>query len=154
MAQRPSFDMTKLSTADKILLGGSLLLFIDSFLRWQQVCGPSVLGLGKFCVGASAWNGNAGFAGVIMSLLALVLFLALGATILGVSMPSTIPVPTALAALTGGTVLFGLIKFIFAVTNHGAYGAWVGIILLIAIAYGGYMKMQEAKAIPGPGPIG
>ncbi len=147
MEQRPSFDMTKLSTADKILLGGSLLLFIDSFLHWQQVCTPKVLGL-RFCGSASAWGGNGSFAGVLMALLALVLFLVVGASAMGVAMPN-VPVSTVTAALTGLTVLFGVIKFLIAVTKHGSYGAWIGLILLIAIAYGGYMKMQEANARPG-----
>jgi hypothetical protein len=146
MAQRPSFDMTKLSTADKILLGGSLLLFIDSFLRWQQVCGTILIT--KFCVGASGWSGNGSFAGVLMAILALLLFVFVGAAALGVSMPS-VPVSTVMTALTAGTVLFGLIKFLFAITNHGAYGAWIGLILVIALAYGGYMKMQESNAMPG-----
>jgi hypothetical protein len=147
MAQRPSFDMTRLSTADKILLGGSLLLFIDSFLNWQRAC-ASVLGVKVFCGSANAWSGNGSFAGVLMAILALLLFVVVGAAAAGLSMPN-IPVSTVTAALTGGTVLFGLIKFLFAVTKHGAYGAWIGLILVIALAYGGYMKMQESNAIPG-----
>jgi hypothetical protein len=147
MEQRPSFDMTKLSTADKILLGGSLLLIIDSFLNWQRVC-FSVVGVNVGCGTANAWGGNGSFAGVIMALGAILLFLVVGATAMGIAM-GTIPVATVTAALTAGTVIFGLIKFLFAVTNHGAYGAWIGLILLIAIAYGGYMKMQEGNLRPG-----
>ena len=63
MAQRPSFDMTKLSTADKILAGGSLLLFIDTFLSWQKI---SIFSW-------TAWGGSGSFAGVLMGLLALLL---------------------------------------------------------------------------------
>lgn len=147
MAQRPSFDMTKLSTADKILLGGSLLLFIDSFLAWQRVC-VSVVGVRIGCASANAWSGNGSFAGVLMAILALLLFLAVGATVMGIAMPN-VPVATVNAVLTAGTVLFGLIKFILAVTNHGGFGAWIGLILLIALAYGGYMKMQEGNVRPG-----
>ena len=147
MEQRPSFDMTKLSTADKILLGGSLLLFIDSFLAWQRVC-VSVVGVRIGCASANAWSGNGSFAGVLMAILALLLFLAVGATAMGIAMPN-VPVATVNAVLTGGTVLFGVIKFILAVTNHGGYGAWIGLILLIALAYGGYMKMQEGNVRPG-----
>jgi hypothetical protein len=147
MAERPSFDMTKLSTADKILLGGSLLLFIDSFLNWQRVC-VSVVGVRIGCASANAWSGNGSFAGVLMAILALLLFLAVGATAMGIAMPN-VPVSTVNTALVAGTVLFGLIKFILAVTNHGAFGAWVGLILVLALAYGGYMKMQEGSARPG-----
>ena len=38
------FDMSKMSTAEKLLAGGSILLLIDSFLPWQQVCASDVLG--------------------------------------------------------------------------------------------------------------
>src|SRR2546422_598115 len=55
MSQRPGFDLAKLSAADRMLVGGSLLLFIDSFLNWQRVCGPKVLGLNTFCATANAW---------------------------------------------------------------------------------------------------
>jgi hypothetical protein len=150
MAQRPSFDMAKLTTADKILLGGALLLFIDSFLSWQRVCTPSAVSaiIGKICVGASAWGGNGGFAGVLMAIFALLLLAGSVAMLSGVNLPVTLPMSTVLAGLTGGTVLFGVIKFLFVVANHAALGAWIGLILILAVAYGGYMKMQEQKAIP------
>ena len=32
-----SFDMSKMSTAEKLLAGGSILLLIDSFFPWQFV---------------------------------------------------------------------------------------------------------------------
>jgi hypothetical protein len=104
-----------------------------------------------FCGSANAWSGNGSFAGVLMSLLAILLFLMVGAAATGVGM-GNLPVGTATAAVTGLTVLFGIIKFLFAVTKQGAYGAWIGLILLLAIAYGGYMKMQEANVRPGQTP--
>jgi hypothetical protein len=151
MAQRPSFDTSKLSTADKILAGASLLLFIDSFLSWQKVCGPkeisAILGISN-CATASAWGGDGAFAGVLMALLSLLLLAGTVAMMMGFELPLTLPTSTVMAGLTAGTVLFGIIKFLFAVANHPALGAWIGLILLIALAYGGYMKMQEQKAIP------
>jgi hypothetical protein len=148
MAQRSSFDMAKLTTADKILAGGSLLLFIDSFLAWQKVCGPKILGLNSICGSANAWGGSGSFAGVLMSLLALLLLAGTIAVVGGLTLPVTIPTSTVLSGLTAGTVLFGVIKFLFVVGNHGALGAWIGLILILAVAYGGYMKMQEQKAVP------
>lgn len=153
MAQRPSFDMTKLSTADKILAGGALLLFLDSLiLHWQSVCAPKVtvgnISLGGQCVGWSAWSGSGSFAGILMGLFALLLLAATIAVISGMSLPLTIPTSTVLSGLTAGTVLFGIIKFLFVVGNHAGIGAWIGLILILVVAYGGYMKMQEQKVIP------
>jgi len=142
MAQRPSFDLTKVSTADKILLGGSLLMFIDSFLPWQRVC----LGILGICPSANAWGGNGSFFGVMLGLFTIALLIGQIMTVAGVAMPPGVPVSTVLAGLTFGTVLFALIKFLIVVGKSGSYGAWIGLILAIAIAYGGYMKMQEGKA--------
>ncbi len=154
MAQRPSFDLTRVPTADKILASGAFLLFIDSLLKWQTPC-AKFQSLGKICAGsANAWGGNASFAGILMALFALLLFIGEFMVIGGVTMPPTVSVPTVMAGLTAGTVLFGIIKFLFVVANKPSYGAWIGLIILLAIAYGGYMKMQEAKIVSPPGDSG
>src|SRR5437868_2460577 len=60
------FDMASMSLADKLLLGGAVLLVIDIFMPWQGVCanlGP--IG-GNFCVNVKATSGDAGFLGVLM----------------------------------------------------------------------------------------
>jgi hypothetical protein len=143
MAQRPSFDMSRVSTADRIIIGGALLLFIDTFLAWQRLC------IGSICDGNRiAWNGDGAFAGVLMGFFAILLIAGQVTMATGGSLPVTIPMSTVMAGLTVGTLLFGLIKFLLVVPNHAKYGAWIGLILLLAIAYGGYMKMQEQKAIP------
>jgi hypothetical protein len=144
MAQRPSFDLTRVSTADKILLGGSLLMFIDSFLPWQRVC----LGILGICPSANAWGGNGSFFGVMLGLFTIALLIGQIMNVAGVAMPPGVPVSTVLAGLTFGTVLFALLKFLIVIGKSGSYGAWIGLILAIVIAYGGYMKMQEGKATP------
>jgi len=152
MSQRPSFDVSKLSTPDKILGGGAVLLFLESLIfPWQRVCVDLGL-LGRTCGGSSnAWGGSGSFVGVLMGLCALLLVVGMVMTLAGVAMPEGVPVPTVMTALTAGAVIFGLIKFLIAVTNHGAYGAWMGLIFILVVAYGGYMKMQEGKAMPSSG---
>jgi hypothetical protein len=150
MAQGPSFDMSKFSTADKILAGGSLLLLIDSFLPWQRAC-LQVTVLNQTvggCATRNAWGGDGAFAGVLMGLLAILLLAGIIAVAAGVSLPVTLPIPTVLSGLTAGVVLFGIIKFLLVVGNHAGFGAWIGLILILVVAYGGYMKMQEQKAVP------
>ena len=146
MGQRPSFDLTKVSTADKILLGGSLLMFIDTLLPWQRVC-VGILGI---CPSANAWGGNGSFAGVLLGLLTIALLIAEVLLVAGVAMPPGVPLPSVITGVTFGTVLFALIKFLIVIGNSGSYGAWIGLILAIAIAYGGFMKMQEGKAVSPP----
>ena len=148
MSQRPGFDLAKLSAADRMLVGGSLLLFIDSFLNWQRVCGPKVLGLNTFCATANAWGGNGSFAGVLMALLALVLAVGGVLMAMGVAMPPNVPVSPVITGVTAGTVLFGIIKFLIVVSNHAAVGAWIGLILILVVAAGGYLRMQAERVAP------
>ncbi len=59
--------------------------------------------------------------------------------------------PSKLAAYLGfGVVVFGLIKFLLAVTNDPALFAYVGLVLVLAIGYGAWMKFQEPETAPPP----
>lgn len=154
MAQRSSFNVSKLSSADKILLGAAVLLLIDSFIPWQRVCVPGVdIGkthVGGFCGSASMWSGSGSFLGVLTGIFLIVLIAWLGANAAGMSMQVGMPASSVTSILVAGTVLFGIIKFFLSAFNHGWLGAWIGLILLLGIAYGGYMKMQEPSATAAP----
>ena len=151
MAQRPSFDLNRVATADKILAGGAALFIIDSFLPWQRVC-VAVFGPVKVCGSASMWGGNASWAGVIAGILAILLLVGVILEVTSVQMPAEMPVANIMAGLTLGTVVFGLLKFILIITKDAFVFAYIGLVLLVAIAYGGYMKMQEPKAAPAAPP--
>src|SRR5439155_3918187 len=111
MAQRPTFDMSKLTTADRILLGAGALFFIDTFLRWQKFfCIKSVFISG--CATASAWNGNGGFAGVLAALFSLALIAWIVLHVAGVNLEFGVAASTIASVLVLGTVLFALIKFL------------------------------------------
>lgn len=150
---KQGFDMSKMSMASKIVLGGGILLLIDSFLQWQRVCfdlGP----LGSQCAGAGGWSGDGGFAGVIMGLLLIVMLVWEGIQVAGVPVNLSIGVsPSKLTAYLGfGAAAFGILKFILAVTNNGSIFAWVGLVLIIVVAYGSWMKFQEPATAPSPPP--
>lgn len=149
MAQRPSIDMSRLSTADKILLGGAALFLIDSFLPWQRVC-LEVGGVSGGCFSASAWGGDASWAGVLAGLLAILLLAAGISGLAGVAMPPTMPMQTIISWLAFGTALFAVLKFLLVVTQEGYFFAYIGVVIALAIAYGGWMKMQEARVLPPP----
>lgn len=157
--EKPSggFDMANMSMASKIILGGGILLLIDSFLSWQKVCVSDVLGglggISDFCVKANAWGGSGGWAGLLMGILLIVLLAWEAVQLSNMQMNLSIGVtPSQGSAYLGfAVVAFGLLKFILAVTNEPALFAWVGLVLLIVIAYGSWMKFQEpagASATP------
>jgi hypothetical protein len=149
MAQRPSFDMSRLSTADKILLGGSALFFIDTLLPWQRAC-LDIEGLVSACDSANAWGGSGAWAGVIAGLLAILLLAAGVAALLAVAMPPTMPMPMIMSWLALGAAAFGVLKFLLVIGNSAYLFAYLGLIIALGLAYGGWMKMQEAKVLPPP----
>ncbi len=156
MEKSGGFDMSKMSIASKIILGAGVLLLIDSFLSWQKVCVSDVLGgiagVGDFCVKANAWGGSGGWAGLIMGILLIALLAWEGMQAANMQMNLSIGVtPSKLAAYLGfGVVVFGLIKFLIAVTNEPALFAFVGLILILAVGYGAWMKFQEPETAAPP----
>src|SRR5690242_9450570 len=157
--QRPGFNFGALSTATKILLIASVVALINSFIPWWQhvsVCGA--LGNNPFGIkcsaGFSALGGSASWAGVLMfigliALIAWELMLALG-TLRTANLP--MPQNQITLIIVGVVVVFGLLKFLLALS--GVFiGAFIGLICLIAIGYGGWMQYQE-PAVVGPPPGG
>jgi len=151
MEKSGGFDMAKVTMASKIVMVAGILLLVDSFLSWQKVCIEGTV-LGDICGSASAWGGNGSWAGVIMGILLIVLVIWEGIQLANMPMNLSIGVtPSQGTAYLGFAVaVFGLLKFIMAVTNHGALGAWIGLILILAIAYGSWMKLQEPEAAAPP----
>ena len=145
------FDMSKMSTAEKLLAGGSILLLIVSFFPWQRVCidlgGLEDLIGGENCGSASMWSGSGGWAGVIAGLLAIAL-IVVGILSMTGSMANMNMGSMSADKITGflglGVAGFGLLKFLLVLTNEVGWAAFVGLVLLAAIAYGAWMKVQSS----------
>ncbi len=74
MAEKPSFNMSKVSPADKLILGGAGVYFIWSFFKvWYGYNGPGSEFLGRLGVSGkiNGWHGPTSFA-VILAIIALV----------------------------------------------------------------------------------
>jgi hypothetical protein len=153
MAGARMLNVSNLHPADRVLLGASLLLVIDSFLAWQRNLG----------VTSNAWTGTVAWAGMLMGLCAILLVLWSAAGAAGMISGAGETGEKVGTALVGATFGFGLLKFVLAALGHGYLFAWTGLICLLAIAYGGYMHLQEPKTVSGtrslggerpPGPAG
>jgi hypothetical protein len=133
MSQTSGFDLSKLSTASKILLGAGVLYLIDLFLQWQRVC------FGGICAGASGMEGI----GILNLLLVIGLLAWEGMAIAGVDVKA----PRALisAALAAGIVVFTVLKILIDNESITIF-AWIGLVLALAIGYGGWMRWQEHQA--------
>jgi hypothetical protein len=151
MGSKPSFDMSRLSTGTKVLLGAGVLLFIDMILPWNRICESGQ------CLSTSGWNGI----GVLLGILLVLLLIWEGAAAAGVNINvSGVPKTMVSVALAGAVALFALIRalvkpsVLFVSLGQTAW-AWIGLILGLVIAVGGYLKYQEERAappLPGPGP--
>jgi hypothetical protein len=135
----------------KGLLVTGVLMFIDLFLPWECVDlfgGLDIPGQsGNICV-----SGFGGL-GVIVAILviALIVWEALLAAGVAINMGTTSPALIG-AALGGAAALFGIISFLTSLSNV-AWGAFLGLIFALAMAYAAYVRFQESKvggAAPPP----
>ena len=140
------FDMKKLSMGSKGALIAGGLLFIDLFLPWNCAGGGQIFGqaIPKFCV--NGFNGMGMLAGLL--LLVLLVWEGLGAA--GALASVSAPKKLITAALAAGAALFALLRFLF---NIGAssFGAWLGVILALALAYAAWASWQEHQSGAGTG---
>ena len=134
------FDWRGLSTGRQVLLAAGLLLFIDLFLDWQQVCasfGPA----GSVCGSRSGWHGI----GILVGLLtiALLAWEAIGALNLDLGEAvRALPANLISAALAAAVTLFVVIEFLtYNEARH--WPAWIGLILGVVIAIGGWLRFSE-----------
>jgi len=136
------FDLRGLSTGRQLLLGGGLLLFIDLFLHWQQACGPGVLS--NICVSRTGWHGIGILVGLLT--LAMIAWEAIGAFAVDLGDAfRNLPTTLISVGLAAAVTLFTIIEFL----THNEirhWPAWIGLILAIVIAVGGYLRFTESPA--------
>jgi len=159
MAQRSSgFDMSKLTTGSWILLGGGVLLLLDSFIfSWQKVCLDlgdlgGLAGVGGLCAKASMWGGDAGWAGVIAGLLVIALIVWEVIALAGLSMSLPMAASKISAYIGFATLAFVIIKFLLIMTNDVSFGGFLGLIFALGIGYGAWMRFQEPQVSAAPPP--
>jgi hypothetical protein len=144
-------NMADLSTATKVLLAAGVLMFIDLFLSWQKACVDTPIG--DVCGTQSGWHGW----GVLIGLLLIALIIWEGITLAGISQNLNVPVAASMvsAALAAAILLFTIVKFLVD-NEERSWPAWIGLLLAIAIAVGGWLKWKEtpdmAAAAPAAAP--
>lgn len=131
-------NLADLSTATKLLLGAGVLMFIDLFLSWQKACVDTPVG--DICGSQSGWHGW----GTLVGILVLALIAWEVAQLLGLLANMNIPVAATIvsAALAAGILLFTILKFLVD-NEERSWPAWIGLLLAIVIAVGGWMKWKE-----------
>ena len=135
MSQSGGFDLSKLSTASKILLGAGIVYVIDIFLPWNKV--------DTGFAGCCSVSGTHGL-GILNLLLAIALVAWEVMAVMGVDIKGA---PRALvsAGLAGAILVLTILKILIDLEFIFIF-AWIGLILAAAIGYGGWMRWQEHQA--------
>jgi uncharacterized membrane protein len=140
-------NLNKLSTAEKAIAGGGILMLIASFFNWWGVSESG------FSASRSGW----GDPGAIWSILAILVCVALAALVLAtrfgnVNMPD-LPENVTWGKVFGGAavavvVLMLLKAWRISAAELGGFeiGFFLGLIAAAAVVYGGYTIYSEEKA--------
>ncbi len=142
--ERSGFDISKVTTASRILLIAGVLYFINLFLQWNRVCVTIPL-LGTQCAGVSGWHGLGVMNGILV-----IAIIAMEAVILAnVNVDIATPAlrSRADAGIAWALLALTIIKVALVDNEFLSWPAWVGIILAVVIAYGGWMRWQEASML-------
>jgi hypothetical protein len=129
------------SPSAKLLLGGSLVFVIASFLAWQSVSFETPAG--DVTLTANGWHG----VGTVAALCAIAVLAIEAAHLAGVQFPLDAKLERAIvASLASGILLFTIIKILD--DDLGAYGRWIGLIAALVATAGGIMRLNESRLRP------
>jgi hypothetical protein len=149
-------SMDRLSTGDKLVAGGGIVLLILSFLKpWAEFDTGELGGLaGVGDLEGSGWSEFYGFfplkLGFILAIVAIGWVIAKAA---GAELPQLPPI--AYVGVSGGVLLLIVLTILIGPAGSGIqFGdagierglwLWVSVIPAAAMAWGGYLQMQEAS---------
>lgn len=98
------------------------------------------------------WGGSASWAGLLTGLLTIALIAWEGMQLAGQNLDVGAPASTISAYLGFGVLVFGLLKFLLVVSNSPGIGAFIGLVLILAIGYGAWMRFQEPARVATTNP--
>jgi hypothetical protein len=127
-------QLQALSLARKLVLGGGVLLLIDTFLSWQSVSYQGVE-----LASRNAWHG---FWGVLLGLMTVALVAWVIARLFGVEMPEGVPEGLISLVLGVAILVFAVLKNL--IDDYSAWASYVGIVLAAVVAYGAWRNFEES----------
>jgi hypothetical protein len=137
--------INQMSTGEKLVAGGGVVLLIASFLPWYKV----TVSVGTFSASASANGWEA--PGSIFSILAVIIGVVLAGAVLGpkfgnMQLPALGSVTWGQAFVGGGAAALALVIVKFLNESSSlSYGFFLGFIAAAAVAGGGYLLYMEEK---------
>jgi hypothetical protein len=152
-----SFDITRLSRADRIVGGGGVAFFIFLFFfKWYGVSSNLNSVAGINVGGSFSWNGWHAFTNSRWIWL-LAIIVAIGSVVLAATQRK-LELPIQPGVLVAGLGALSTVLIFYRIVHHptgsasvGSFhasvgikiGIWLGLLAAAAVTYGGYLKMQE-----------
>ena len=155
------FNWARLSMGSKGLLVAGLLFVISCFLAWvdvasevEAITGIDISSIPGGQVADTTLNamGTSPLFGTLALIAALALVVWEGMIAAGVGVKAGTTSPAMISAILGWVAAgFGVITFIVAL-QAPAWGAFLGLVLALALAYAAYVRFQESKVGTAPPP--
>lgn len=147
-------DLSKLTMGEKVVGAAGVLLLIDLlFLPWHKIeFGGALLNVS---VTRSAIESPNGLWGVLALLVTLAMVAVVVVTRFTTAKVPDLPIPLGQAMFFAGIAVIALLFLkLLLETSALGFGAWLGVLLGAAMAYGGFLIRQEAGAAPSSPPMG
>ena len=141
-------DVNKLTLGDRIVLVAGVLLIVDLFfLPWHAV---DAVGLGGLSFTRTAVQSPNEFYAILALLLTVVMVAQIALSRLTTVKLPEIPAPWGhVHVIAGVCVLALLLLKLLVETDALGFGAWLGVLLAGALAFGGYTVNRESSAASG-----
>jgi len=137
------------STASKVLLIGSFLYFVSLFFQWDASnCLDTRVG--TVCGGVENGFSNLGILNALI-VIAIVVMEVIALPDVRVEVGTPAQRMQVEASLAFALVFFTVIKILVNVDGIKPF-AFVGLLLSLVVAYGGYLRWEESRLTPPPPP--
>lgn len=145
-------DLSKLTIGEKIVGGAGIVLVLDLLLfPWHKID----FGIGALSVSRSGIESPNGFWGVLAMLLALAMVAVVVVTRFTSTKVPDLPLPLGQAMFFAGVAVAALLLIkLISETDFLGFGAYLGILLGGAMAYGGFVYRKEAGDASASPPMG
>lgn len=141
-----TFDHRRLRLGELVAGGAALLLLIDMFLKWYGFEGESLARAAGFSTTISAWRAF----DFVDILLFLVILVTLGLAVMTAT-ARTPALPVAASVIVTALGVIAALFVLYRIINQPgpndfvtvSFGAYLGFLLCLGIALGGYMAMRD-----------
>ncbi len=158
MEQQPGgskgFDVASMALAAKIILVAGILLLVSASCNGRRSASERSPDSPERVRRVSAWSGSGSFFGFMMGILLIALLIFEGVQLANVNMNMPISSTKISAYLAFAVGAFAILKVLLVLTSSikPSIFAWIGLVLALVVAYGGYLDFKAPEPMTPPPP--